>query len=508
MAAFPRKRIFTHLTRREEDLLGRLSRQLPTAAVIVEVGSYLGASAVALARGTRRNGGRVHAVDTWTNLAMSEGSRDTYSEFLHNTAAYADQVVACRGLSTEIAPSFDQQIDLLFIDADHSYEGVRSDLEAWLPKVKPGGLVAMHDYGWAEGVRRATRELVVPLQVEGGRRCDELYWTRIDPGRRPASPEVAASIVVPTYGRPPYVSDALRSLARQSLDGYEILVVDNQPSAEVAGLVESAGKDSRAEIRYLEEPEVGLHHARHRGAREARAEILVYVDDDVIVPPGWLEKMLEPFRDPEVGMVGGKIVARWEAPRPEWLAEFPASYLSLLDLGDERRTLETSGEIYGANMAVRRNVLYNAGGFHPDAMGDRRLLLYRGDGETGLCQKALDEGYQLVYEPEAWLEHRIPAERLTPEAFCERGLKSGLSISYGHIRSYRRDWRLPLRLVYRGSWALRRAARTFLRSKRAERSRLTRASSAWLWYGYARQHFAAAVNPRLREALLRDTYLL
>ena len=52
------------------------------------------------------------------------------------------------GLSTESAERFaDKSIDLVFIDADHSREGVRTDLIAWVPKVKPGGVISGHDYG-------------------------------------------------------------------------------------------------------------------------------------------------------------------------------------------------------------------------------------------------------------------------------------------------------------------------------------------------------------------------
>jgi hypothetical protein len=58
---------------------------------------------------------------------------------------------------------------------------VTSDLKAYLPKVKVGGTVLLHDWGWAEGVQRAIREIVIPLQIEQPQTLRNLYSVRIDP---------------------------------------------------------------------------------------------------------------------------------------------------------------------------------------------------------------------------------------------------------------------------------------------------------------------------------------
>lgn len=58
----------------------------------------------------------------------------------------SENVVQLRWDSAEAAELFDEPLDLLIVDADHSHEGVMRDLEAWLPKISPGGLVMLHDY--------------------------------------------------------------------------------------------------------------------------------------------------------------------------------------------------------------------------------------------------------------------------------------------------------------------------------------------------------------------------
>lgn len=170
----------TQLTRAERLLLNKLSLSLPRNCCIVEIGSYVGGSSIFLASAATGKNGMLYCVDTWKNEAMSEGLRDTYNEFTKNTKTYEKWIVPLRGESVEVAKNFDKEIDLLFIDGDHSYEAVKSDVEAWFPKLKNGAIVVFHDYGWAEGVKRVVKEMVKPIQIgKGNNELPNTYWTRI-----------------------------------------------------------------------------------------------------------------------------------------------------------------------------------------------------------------------------------------------------------------------------------------------------------------------------------------
>jgi predicted O-methyltransferase YrrM len=168
----------THLTRPERLKLYDLAGA--SRGNCLEVGSYLGASASFLALGLRdaRVSASVYCVDTWQNDAMTEGSRDTYARFLKNVSPFGDSIVPLRGSSREVAREFGGRVSLLFIDGDHSYEGVRADIEAWLDSVEPGGTVVFHDIGWAVGVQRAVAEFVEPICQSSGR-SPNLYWARL-----------------------------------------------------------------------------------------------------------------------------------------------------------------------------------------------------------------------------------------------------------------------------------------------------------------------------------------
>jgi predicted O-methyltransferase YrrM len=157
-------------------MLYRLGLSQPTGAVMVEIGSYLGASSCFLAAAALEiQGARLHCVDSWENEGMSEGSRDTWQDFQYNTRGYQYVVEPHRGRSLDIASTFAQRIDLLFIDGDHSYEACHGDVNSWLPLVKAGGCVILHDLGWAEGVKRVVNEDLRPLTKKEGR-LPNLYW--------------------------------------------------------------------------------------------------------------------------------------------------------------------------------------------------------------------------------------------------------------------------------------------------------------------------------------------
>jgi predicted O-methyltransferase YrrM len=154
-------KIFTHLSIDERLVLFVLASDLKRGAIVAEIGSFLGASACYLARGLAGKG-KVYCIDTWNNDAMDEPKRDTYAEFQDNIADLTSAVVPLRGLSHEVAVSFDKQIDLLFIDGDHSYQSCLLDWWCWRTFLKKDAIVVFHDSGWAEGVKKVIRDEVTP----------------------------------------------------------------------------------------------------------------------------------------------------------------------------------------------------------------------------------------------------------------------------------------------------------------------------------------------------------
>ncbi len=135
--------------------LGAAAMTLPRGFVACEIGSYVGASATFLGAAASLKEGVVHCLDTWDNRAMAEEPpRDTYAEFLHNTDRFRSWIVPHRGESMRLAGEVPNELDLLFLDGDHSYEAVRDDLATFVPKFRARGLLLLHDWQ-SEPVQRA-----------------------------------------------------------------------------------------------------------------------------------------------------------------------------------------------------------------------------------------------------------------------------------------------------------------------------------------------------------------
>ncbi len=206
-----------------------------------------------------------------------------------------------------------------------------------------------------------------------------------------------ASIVIPTRERLPYLEVALESIAPQAAGaGAEVLVIDDAgPSRAARELA------ARFAARY--EPHVrplGLNVARNAGVERSRGELVVFVDDDVRVAPGWLAALLRAAREnPRVDVFTGPIVARLEGPGG-WGShscgrERPP--VTTLDLGPRDTDARYA---WGANMAIRRSALERVGPFD--------VSLEHGGDEQEWQERlrAGTPGARVLYVAGASVEHR------------------------------------------------------------------------------------------------------
>lgn len=144
-----------------EQILALLEQHRPV--VTVELGTYFGASAIAMARVAKAWGGLVYCVDTWS---LGNQKKRTIRRPLRIFSCAMNLVVAEVGPRMRLIPSRTEDaakawtgplIDCLYVDADHTYEGCLSDLTLWTPHVRPGGLILGDDYDHSgyPGVKQA-----------------------------------------------------------------------------------------------------------------------------------------------------------------------------------------------------------------------------------------------------------------------------------------------------------------------------------------------------------------
>ena len=104
---------------------------------------------------------------------------------------------------------------------------------------------------------------------------------------------VKASIIIPAYKRPQELKITLQAIFSQTrkLDDIEIIVVDDSPEGEAGKVIENVEK--KCAIHYVKNPKKGRSQARNEGIKHARGEIILFIGDDIVVSPDWLETHLQ-----------------------------------------------------------------------------------------------------------------------------------------------------------------------------------------------------------------------
>lgn len=127
-------------------------------------------------------GGLLYLVDPWEKLEDYDDPRrdwftpQVYTNLLRNLRVYEGRYVPCKNFSVDAAKLLPDELDFVYLDANHNYEFVKQDIAAWYPKIRKGGLLAGHDFSPRfPGVEQALQELddtvyIIPASgaIDGG----------------------------------------------------------------------------------------------------------------------------------------------------------------------------------------------------------------------------------------------------------------------------------------------------------------------------------------------------
>lgn len=241
------------------------------------------------------------------------------------------------------------------------------------------------------------------------------------------------TFIICSYNRAEYLDDTLKSLYEHhpsNAPEYELLVVDNNSSDHTPEVVEKYQKSTNKNgnpVRYIKETKQGLSHARNRGIREAEAPNVVFLDDDIQATPSLIPTWCSFFaKHPSAVAAGGKNHIQFDAPRPPWMSYFLLPLLAYHDLGDSIKKYPANKYPFGCNMGFKKSIFDQVGMFDIE-LGRKGKSLNAGE-EKEIFKRIQELGKDIYYLPDAFLYHRVGAERLTVDYVRRQALGLGQSM--------------------------------------------------------------------------------
>lgn len=286
----------------------------------VEIGAWMGKStsymAVEIANSNKNI--KFDTIDTWAG-SDEESHKEIinglemslYDKFISNVSPIINYINPIIGYSEYIADTYENEsLDFVFLDGAHDYESIKKDIEKWYPKVKMNGVIAGHDYNehgiegneW-EGVVRAVNEFFGKDNIEIRKVHAGTWIVRKDEFEKKKSYKV--SVLIPTYNRFNLLKEAIESVLIQKHKNVEILICHDGYSDEY----EKFKLDNQHEnVFYYEIEQHNNYGAAQRNflLNKVTGDFIVHLDDDNILYPDYLEKMLAQV-DNNTGMVISRI---------------------------------------------------------------------------------------------------------------------------------------------------------------------------------------------------------
>jgi len=225
---------------------------------------------------------------------------------------------------------------------------------------------------------------------------------------------MTVTVAVCTFRRPA-VTDCLRSLAAQRLRGISqhVLVVDNDDHDTARAAIEKAGRELGLDLRYVHAPGRNISIARNACIEECDTDWLVFIDDDEIAAPDWLQGMVERMHQSPAAAIFGPMQAIYDATAPGWLKRGDFHSVTVVYVDGEIRTG------YAGNSLIDLR--------HPAVRDERFDLAFGKSGgeDTDFFDRIYRKGGRFDYAATALVTERLAVDRQNLTWFLRRRYRSG-----------------------------------------------------------------------------------
>lgn len=208
------------------------------------------------------------------------------------------------------------------------------------------------------------------------------------------------AIVIATYNREELLLDAVADVLALPHPQLEVVVVDQTVQHTESVHRQLHEWNGAGRVRWLRVERPGLTHARNVGVQATRADVVIFVDDDVRIPnPAFVQEHVAGLLRPDMAAVAGRVL---EPDKPPFVVKRRVGHLGYFGSREPGFGTPISGpadSVRGCNMAFWRDLLVEVGGF------DERYTRSAFREDTDVSFRLRKKGHQLWFSAEAWLYH-------------------------------------------------------------------------------------------------------
>ena len=265
---------------------------------VIEIGSYAGASAELISQYVEE----VTCCDIWEEyIHPLERALNVYQNF-KKTKERNSNIIERKKKSDELINEYDNNtFDMIYIDADHSYQSTKNNILKWFNKLKTTGIMCGHDYHMNE-VKKAVDDI---FGSENIKLFKDSSWSYI---KNTKEERKKFSIIIPTYKRQELLNRAMNSVKNQNYKNYEVLICSDGYSEEDKQCVLNMN-DNRFIYNFIEKKEFKNwgHAQRNAMISKCTGDYTIWLDDDNTIEKDYLSFSNNELINDQYGMLVYKI---------------------------------------------------------------------------------------------------------------------------------------------------------------------------------------------------------
>ena len=248
-------------------------------------------------------------------------------------------------------------------------------------------------------------------------------------------PEPFISIVIPTYGREAVLCSTLKNVLDQTYPTFEVIIVDQTRTHEPATVEFLDSIKTHPKVTLYTVDWASLPAARNYAIERSHGDIILFLDDDVELPPGFLAAHARNYQTPSIGAVAGRVFDRMKLAESQSAKRIETLPPEAMDPGIAWYYIDLVHTVYpqqvltarGCNMSFRRDVFADHG-----LRFDERFQGSAVREESDFCLRFRQTGLKIWYDPEANLIH-LGEETGGCHDMSTRSLKYQLTFYHNHF---------------------------------------------------------------------------